>query len=307
MLAEAGRSALTRASSSSTCAKACSSTPDASSPATTSSTTSCGPQGSKVGVGQFGELQRSWFTSVDTPDKYTAIVHIRSPRPAIFDLLEFLNIVDKDTIEGPDAQTKIVGTGPFKFVEWVQGDHMTLAKNKNYWQSGRPYIDEWRVLIVPDSQAMHHAVRGRCDWISWHLAPVATSVRLQADREYQVIATSARRPISTASSSTRRTRRSTTSWFARRSITPSIASASSIPRSAARWSPSTCRGRPDRQHPNQPRTTSIPSISEVARVAGAGRRLELGGRGNIVRLPRRHGHRAGADLSGRTWRRSASS
>ena len=57
-------------------------------------------------------------------------------------------------MEGPDAKTKAVGTGPFVFIEWVQGDHILLTKNKNYWQTGRPYLDGVRVSIVKDAQAM---------------------------------------------------------------------------------------------------------------------------------------------------------
>ena len=49
-------------------------------------------------------------------------------------------------MEGPDAKTKSIGTGPFKFVEWVQGDHLTFAKNPNYWRSWAPVRRQLRGL-----------------------------------------------------------------------------------------------------------------------------------------------------------------
>ena len=64
-------------------------------------------------------------------------------------------------LEGPDAKTKIVGTGPFTFVEWVQGDHFTFTRNKNYWQTGRPYLDGVSIKVFKDAQAQIAAARGR--------------------------------------------------------------------------------------------------------------------------------------------------
>jgi peptide/nickel transport system substrate-binding protein len=90
--------------------------------------------------------QSNWFTSIDTPDKYTVVLTSDLPRPAIFDFFELFNQVDKDTMEGPNAKTASIGTGPFKFVEWVQGDHLTFDRNPNYWQTGRPYVDSFHCL-----------------------------------------------------------------------------------------------------------------------------------------------------------------
>jgi len=97
--------------------------------------------------------QSMWFSTIDTPDKYTVLLKSDLPRPAIFDFFEYFNQVDQDTMEGPDAKTKSIGTGPFKFVEWIQGDHLTFARNPNYWRSGRPYVDSF-VASPRDAQAV---------------------------------------------------------------------------------------------------------------------------------------------------------
>jgi len=51
-----------------------------------------------------------------------------------------------------------VGTGPFKFVEWVEGDHITVEAYDDYW-GGRPTIDQivWRV--IPDDSARYLALK----------------------------------------------------------------------------------------------------------------------------------------------------
>src|SRR5262249_5599722 len=61
--------------------------------------------------------QSTWFTTIDTPDKYTVLLKSEEPRPLVFDFFQELNIVDKVTLDSPDAKTKSIGTGPFKFVE----------------------------------------------------------------------------------------------------------------------------------------------------------------------------------------------
>ena len=91
--------------------------------------------------------QSNWFTGIETPDKYTAILVSEQPRPAVFDFFEFFNIVDTETVEGPDRDQKLVGTGPFVQTEWVQGDHLTFKRNQNYWQKGQ---------AVPRRDPRHH-------------------------------------------------------------------------------------------------------------------------------------------------------
>ena len=41
-----------------------------------------------------------------------------------------------------------VGTGPFKFVEYKGSQNIKLARNPNYWKTGRPYLDGIEYTII---------------------------------------------------------------------------------------------------------------------------------------------------------------
>jgi peptide/nickel transport system substrate-binding protein len=119
-------------------------------------------------------------------DKYTVTLTAKQPWAAVFDFFQVLNIIDKDTAEGPNAKTQAVGTGPFTFVEWVQGDHVTYGKNKNYWQSGQPLLDGITLGIAKDQQSMVAQFEaGAADLIV--NPPLLDYRRLTADPQYQAL------------------------------------------------------------------------------------------------------------------------
>lgn len=53
-----------------------------------------------------------------------------------------------------------IGTGPWKFVSWTQGQHSLFARNDNYWESGVPYLDEIEMISIVDETARLNAVLG---------------------------------------------------------------------------------------------------------------------------------------------------
>jgi peptide/nickel transport system substrate-binding protein len=130
--------------------------------------------------------QSGWFSSVETPDKYTVVLRADQPRPGIFDFLSAFNMVDKDTMEGPNAKTTLNGTGPFKFVEWASGDHIALARSPNYWQSGRPLLDGIQISILKDAQSMVTQLEaGALDAV--YAPPLNDTVRLRQNPSYVAI------------------------------------------------------------------------------------------------------------------------
>ncbi len=50
------------------------------------------------------------------------------------------------------------GTGPFKFVEWVSGDHITLERFDDYWGK-KPYLDRVIIRTIPDPQTRFIALQ----------------------------------------------------------------------------------------------------------------------------------------------------
>jgi len=73
------------------------------------------------------------------------------------------NIMPKHLLEGKDITTSPlsrhpVGTGPYKFKEWVPGQKIVLASNPDYFE-GRPYIDGNIMRIIPDMATMFLELR----------------------------------------------------------------------------------------------------------------------------------------------------
>lgn len=95
--------------------------------------------------------------SIDTPDDYTVVCHYNRQTPDFAQCLFTFGIMPAHLIEGVDMNdpngeynSTMVGTGPYKFVEWVRGDHITLERNEDYWGEEGPYLDTITIRFVTD-------------------------------------------------------------------------------------------------------------------------------------------------------------
>jgi peptide/nickel transport system substrate-binding protein len=79
-----------------------------------------------------------------------------------------------------DVSQVAMGTGPFKFVEYVPNTRIVLERNENYWAEGLPYLDGIEMTIAADDTARTAAVvTGTVDFIEY--APLRDIPALEAD------------------------------------------------------------------------------------------------------------------------------
>ena len=138
----------------------------------------------KVAGGGFYNWMSQTLTGIETADTYTLVLHAERSWPAVFDTLSLLSIIDPVTFESA-GPTKPIGTGPFTFAEYVQGDHFTLKKNPNYWQSGKPYLDGIEIKVFSDPQSMVTALEaGALDLVL--ATPIRDVARLSRDPRFSI-------------------------------------------------------------------------------------------------------------------------
>jgi len=66
-------------------------------------------------------------------------------------------LAGQDITRTPLAR-KPIGTGPYKFKEWITGQKIVLVSNTDYFE-GRPYIDGYILRIIPDMATMFLELR----------------------------------------------------------------------------------------------------------------------------------------------------
>lgn len=87
--------------------------------------------------------------TIDTPDDKTIVVTLDSAVPDFIS-----NFTAAIMPKGYSDQNKRpIGTGPFKFSEYVPGQHLNLVKNNDYWQKGMPHIASAQFKIFTDYNA----------------------------------------------------------------------------------------------------------------------------------------------------------
>src|SRR5690349_6516744 len=103
---------------------------------------------STVGFDQIADM----WAADDTTLKWK----MKQPYAPIADILADMFIVPEhvlgksaDINKDPFNTRRPIGTGPFKFVQWASGEHVTLEANRAYHGPG-PYLDRLIFKYVPD-------------------------------------------------------------------------------------------------------------------------------------------------------------
>jgi len=86
------------------------------------------------------------LSGVTAPDDKTVVIQLNRPDATFLHLMaiNFGYVVPKEEVEKAGANFGIapVGTGAFKFVEWVPGQRLVLERFADYYQAGVPYLDK---------------------------------------------------------------------------------------------------------------------------------------------------------------------
>src|SRR5215212_8555588 len=77
------------------------------------------------------------------------VIKLNEPFQPILGILsmQYCSIVPKEAVEkyGIQFRRHPVGTGPFMFVAWEEGQALVLKRNKTYFEKGLPYLDGVKV------------------------------------------------------------------------------------------------------------------------------------------------------------------
>ncbi len=127
----------------------------------------------KVLKNSSGTLSDTCFLAVNDT---TFRIYLNEPFPFFLEILTmpYAYVVPKKIAEhyGLDFRSHPVGTGPFRFQSWDEGNSLILRKNPNYWKKDAeghilPYLDAIKVSFISDkTQAYRMFLMKQLDFFS---------------------------------------------------------------------------------------------------------------------------------------------
>ncbi len=134
--------------------------------------------------------------SIETPDDYTVIFKTVKPVPWFAETMHQNFIVDKESTEtrdDGDYNTRAMGTGAYKFVEWVKGSYIRMEANEDYWE-GAPKYKTVDIRPITEESTRFAALAGKqVDIVNG--VPLTLYDRVKTMPHVEVISQPARRAI----------------------------------------------------------------------------------------------------------------
>jgi peptide/nickel transport system substrate-binding protein len=92
------------------------------------------------------------YDSTEIVDDFTVRIKTTSPKADILVSMEVVVIGPAHLMDEPDFTDTMIGSGPFKFVEYSPGEVLRMEANSEYW-GGAPSIDGIEFHEIPESSS----------------------------------------------------------------------------------------------------------------------------------------------------------
>ncbi len=99
-----------------------------------------------------------WVKKVEVKDDLTFRIITDGPYPTLLERLNVLFPYDPKWVKEMVAKNgeaflsrNAMGTGPFKFVKFVEGTRIELERNENYWDKGFPKFPKMTIRFIPET------------------------------------------------------------------------------------------------------------------------------------------------------------
>src|SRR6266849_5908632 len=105
--------------------------------------------------------RKAWYRNVEevaTNGDFEVTFQLKRPQPYLIALLASgQSPVYPCHVPPSQMRQHPIGTGPFKFVEFKQNEHIRTIRNPDYWKPGHPYLDGIETTIIADTSTRNLA------------------------------------------------------------------------------------------------------------------------------------------------------